>query len=159
MTDQVLGKKIYVSALAILARREHSQAELRDKLMRQYPSHDLWVEQVLERLVIEGYQSDERFIEVYLRSRISKGYGTQRLRQELRSKGLDAAVIEEALNQHLNGLVIYEQMTNVWTKKFGYLPETPKQKNQQMQFLLYRGFRSNEVRSFFERMSDVESES
>ncbi|MGI9326964.1 MAG: regulatory protein RecX [Pseudomonadales bacterium] len=83
------------AALRALGRREYSEFELRSKLER---NHDLnVVEAVLEELTQEHLLSDERFAEVFVRSRIGRGQGPLRIRQDLRQKGVEEELIDACL--------------------------------------------------------------
>ena len=55
-----------------LARREHSRLELYQKLKQRQFEPDV-INSELSKLLDEGLQSDERFAEAFLRSRIDKG--------------------------------------------------------------------------------------
>ena len=57
-----------------LARREHSRLELYQKLKQRQFEPDV-INSELNKLLDEGLQSDERFAEAFLRSRIDKGKG------------------------------------------------------------------------------------
>src|SRR5690606_2652334 len=81
------------TAIGLLARREHSRRELKRKLGAKGHPSDL-IDQVLEQLAREGLQSDQRFAEAYLHSRIQKGYGPVRLLHELAERGVDAGLAE-----------------------------------------------------------------
>lgn len=139
---------IYTSALALLARREHSRLELQQKLLSRYPGQQPLVSEVLERLAREAYQSDERFVETYVRARQLKGIGGQRLRQELGLRGIEDHLIEQALAP-LAGEGGLQQLLRVWQKKFAAPPADIREKHLQARFLLYRGFRPQEVESLF----------
>jgi len=65
------------SALNALARREHSQQELKKKLLAKDYDQDE-VEELLEVLKVERLQSDERFAESYTNARIEAGFGLLR---------------------------------------------------------------------------------
>lgn len=84
-------------ALGLLVRREHSRKELRRKLTAG--GHDeADVEAALDRLGHSGLQSDLRFAEVLVRSRIAQGHGPLRILAELRLHGLDDVEADQALN-------------------------------------------------------------
>lgn len=83
------------SALRALSRREYSVFELRSKLERQYD--DQVVEQLLDELLTQRLLSDGRFTEVFVRSRIERGHGPMRIRQELCQRGID----DELIDAHL----------------------------------------------------------
>jgi len=55
------------------------------------------VASVSDRLEAEGLLSEARFTGVYIRSRAERGYGPQRLRAELRERGIEDSLIEASL--------------------------------------------------------------
>ncbi len=84
------------TAVRLLARREHSRAELHGKLrQRKYP-HEL-IEPVLDQLAERGLQCDVRFAESYTRMRVQRGYGDNKIRSELQTRSLSREIIEDAL--------------------------------------------------------------
>ncbi len=84
-------------ALSLLARREYSVFEIRNKMLSKAFSEQE-IEEVLTRLQAKNWQSDRRFTENYLYARSQKGYGLNRIKQELRQlKGIDEALIEEVI--------------------------------------------------------------
>lgn len=89
----------YQRCLALLARREHSQWELTKK-MQQHGVNSEIIDAVLSRLIANHYQSDERFAEVFCRSRVSRKVGAKKIRYELKQKGIDAQLAETEINQY-----------------------------------------------------------
>ncbi len=127
-----------------LARREHSRFELRQKLLAKDLDADE-VDQALDRLADQGLQSDQRFSENYTHHRRQNGYGARRIEQELAQKGVDHAMIADALATYEGGWREVLQM--VWQRKFGQLPgRDVKRFNQQYRFLINRGFYPEQIR-------------
>lgn len=86
------------AAMDHLARREHSRQELIRKLKTRFPdSTDESIEAVIDRLVGQGLQSDERFTEAWVRHRKLRGYGYLFILQDLRTRGVPQAVIDRHL--------------------------------------------------------------
>ena len=84
------------SALALLVRREHSQKDLARKLSaRGIAEHE--ISETIERLAGDGWQSDARFGEMLVRTRVAHGYGPVRIRAELGTHGLDGEAIQAAM--------------------------------------------------------------
>lgn len=130
-------------ALAMQARREHSRQEIRQKLLELGGSPDV-VEPLLEALIQRRLQSDERFAEVFVRSRAERGYGPRVIEAELRGKGLPAELLEDALMA--SGYDWLAQAALVRQKRFGRtLPAEMREKARQMRFLQYRGFTGAQV--------------
>ena len=72
---------IRAKALDLLARREHSRLELRQKLVqRGFPSDR--IEPVLDQLVEERLLDENRYAELYACARADKGYGPLRIARE-----------------------------------------------------------------------------
>ena len=83
------------SAIGALSRREYSVFELRCKLERHY--EDVVVEPVLDDLIAQRLLSDERFTEAFVRSRIERGQGPMRIRQELSQRGIGDELMDAYL--------------------------------------------------------------
>ncbi|WP_027330797.1 regulatory protein RecX [Marinimicrobium agarilyticum] len=138
---------VRLAAMNLLARREHSALELREKLVKRFAdeAHGLDIDSVLSRLAEQGLQSDERFTEAFITSRERQGKGPLRIEQELRQKGVAEALVAQYLDEADEcwaGLA-----REVRSKRFGDGPiQTPREKARQMRFLQYRGFSHEQVR-------------
>lgn len=132
-------------AMDYLARRDHGQHELVGKLIGAGFDAEI-ARQAVARLSAEGLQDDRRYIEGFAQSRINQGKGLVRLRAELRQKGLDAALIDEVLQQLS---IDWRALASaVRRKKFGAAqPRSFSDKARQMRFLQYRGFTQAEIQS------------
>ncbi len=126
-------------ALKLLAQREHSRLELERKLaVHVQEGEDLGA--VLDALEQRGFISAERVAESVLHSKAAR-FGTARLAQELRSKGLDDALVREA-TAALRATELQRALA-VWRQRFGTAPATPQERLRQMRFLAARGFGSD----------------
>lgn len=132
-------------AMDFLARREYGQTELINKLADKGFDRDI-AEQAIIKLSDEGLQSDRRFAENFVQSRINQGKGPVRIRMELDRRQLGAAVIEAALEESAmdwRGLA-----RQVRTRKFGHRqPDDFKTRATQMRFLQYRGFEPDHIQA------------
>ena len=131
----------------LLARREHSFSELRLKLRRRFGEEtpDEILEEAIQRLADEGLQSDLRFAESYLRLRIGAGFGPQRIRLELRERGIDDAMVNQVMAQCDEDWLA--RASAVYEKKFGHtLAEGPRELAKRQRFLHYRGFNPELIR-------------
>lgn len=139
-------------ALDILARREHSVAELREKLQSREFSADE-IEQTLGALIADGLLSETRFIESFLASYTRRGHGPVWLRAELERRGVDSAQIAAALDaQQLAGQPVdwAAEARAVRAKRFGPgQPADYKDRARQSRFLQYRGFSNEQIRQAF----------
>lgn len=130
--------KAFDSALRLLARREHGTMELFDKLQQKGFSQTEATD-ALEACQRLGLQSDRRFVEMYIRSRIRQGYGPLKITQELKSKGIDSDLIQRELKQEQDNWLSYA--LEVWNKRCKERVDLSFIEIQKQQrFLLYRGF-------------------
>jgi regulatory protein len=91
---------VVAAATAILARQEHSAAELERKLRRKGFGPAACA-LAIERLGERGYQSDERFADVWIRSRMrGKGTSRNRLLAGLAEKGIGRREAEAAVQRY-----------------------------------------------------------
>jgi len=119
-----------------LARREHSRAELRTKLLPHVQEgEDL--DAVLDELAKRNWLSDKRAAEQVVELRRSR-FGAQRIAHELRQKGIAEELIGNAMPQLKETEL--EAARVVWRKKFGAPPKDQKEKARQVRFLQSRGF-------------------
>lgn len=165
MSRQPLSLK--ARAIALLAQREHSSAELRRKLARiarerdaqaeaknanaaEPPDPGKEVETLLVWLQAHGYLNESRFVESRIHARATR-HGNLRIRQELAQHGLtpDAEQLENLKDSEL------ERARAVWQRKFGNGDEdgglqTPEEAMQhrarQIRFLAARGFAPETIR-------------
>lgn len=126
---------LHERALAWLARREHSRAELARKLAPHDEAGEMAA--LLDELERTGQLSDSRYAEALAHARAGR-HGSLRLKADLRNKGVaeaDAAVaISEACTRDL------ATARAVWARKFGQLPANAAERARQMRFLSGRGF-------------------
>ncbi len=136
-------------AMDALARREHSRAELEQKLAeRGFPADT--VAATLDRLCEENLQSDERFVESFIASRYRQGKGPIRIVAELGNKGVPTSTVHEVLAT--TAFDWFERAADVRRQKFGEaMPTDFPSKAKQMRFLSYRGFTSEQVQSAVDR--------
>jgi len=142
------------TALELLARREHSRRELTRKLAaRGFP--DDVVSVVLDELERTGALANARFTDSFVRSRIAKGQGPQRIRAELAQRG----ITDDEADGVLRGAEVdwLATIRAVRAKRFG--PELPRdyaERARQARFLQYRGFDSAQIRAALEFDAEVD---
>lgn len=85
------------SALNSLDYRDHSEREIRTKLLRKYDAD--CVEETVRKLVELDLVNDERYAENYARELYEhKKFGKMRIKSELRAKGIAADIANEAVD-------------------------------------------------------------
>jgi regulatory protein len=132
-------------AMDLLARREHGCAELEKKLIVAGFDADVAADAV-HQLREEGLQSDRRFAESFVQSRINQGKGPLRIHADLGERGIRSALIDEVIEE--TGQDWYSLARDTRRKKFGTgVPAEFKEKARQMRFLQYRGFGPDHIRA------------
>ena len=148
--DRTSPEKAFQKLKHYCGYQERSPAEVRQKLY----SLGLFkkdVEALISRLTEEEYLNEERFALLFAsgKSRI-RGWSKQKIRYELRQKGVMAFYINQALNA-LDESVYAAGFDLLARKKWDAL-RTEKnifvRKNKWQQFLLQRGFEPSMIRSW-----------
>jgi regulatory protein len=146
-----VAKEIKESCLRLLARREHSQKELLNKLLlKGFEKDDILP--VIEELARQGWQSDSRYAESYARHRIQKGYGPLFIAYELRQKGVDAIDLEDIVQKAAGGWM--DLLEQVYTKKYGH--DSLMDRNEwakRSRFLIQRGFSGVMISALFDHLN------
>ena len=133
-------------AMNFLAKREHSRQELRIKLSR-YGVDEADIELTLSELSQDNLQSDERFVDDYIRSKQRSGYGAHYIRQQLNQRGIDAALTERVLSEIDEW---QDVLKAVWDKKYGDKRLSMDETVKAQRFLLSRGFDIADIRSIID---------
>jgi regulatory protein len=132
-------KEIKLKAMNLLARREHSQAELQRKLVAKGFAPNA-VNAVMQELMRANLQSDARFTASYIRSRMHQGFGPLKIQYELRAKGIDSAI-------NSNDAIWLQKAQEIWQKKFGNNTAKDLQSRaKQIRFMQYKGFTSEQIK-------------
>ncbi len=127
----------------MLARREHSRAELAARLVHKGCSAAL-AQRVTAQLAAERLLSDARFAESVVRVRRARGYGPVRIHKELADKGIDAEAIASLLQARSRAWA--QDIERVRRKRFGTrLPRSYAERVRQARFLQYRGFTVEQI--------------
>jgi len=138
-------------ALAHLARREHSRAELTRKLT-PHASNEQEVADLLDALEQAGHLSADRFVDSLVRRRGAK-YGVRRVAQELAehriAPALQAPVLAELKADEP------ERAWAAWQRRFGRPPTDMNERARQYRFLTSRGFSGDAVAGVFKRVRSL----
>lgn len=139
---------VRAKALELLARREHSRLELRQKLLqRGFPSDH--IEATLDRLVEERLLDENRYAELYACGRADKGYGPLRIARELRERGVPEDAVAATL-------AILEddwlpRLRELHRKRFqSRIPADTAGRIQQIRVLRQHGFTLDQIKHLFE---------
>ena len=129
-------KSLKARAIAALARREHSRAELRARLVATgAPPEE--VDAALDEVAALGYLSDARFAQGEV-ARKTGAWSRRAIAASLKEKGVAAEVAGAALaaNDTEDG----DAMVALWRRRFGAPPANERDKARQVRFLQSRGF-------------------
>lgn len=128
----------YGKALGLLARREHSRAELKTKLARGGHAADE-ADAAIASLGSGALQSDARFAAALARSRAGQGYGPRRIVAELKSHAIGDALIRQALaGLDVDWIAAARRQLE---RQYGAgRAVSPRDRARQAGFLLRRGF-------------------
>jgi regulatory protein len=139
------AEKTEAAAVRLLARREHSTAELRRKLQSKGHAPEQ-VAAVVEKLAAKRLVSDDRFLANFVDHHARRGQGPIRIRAELRQQGIAAERIEQELDR---AAVDWAALAaQVRRRKFGAgLPRAAAERAKQARFLQYRGFDHEQIRA------------
>jgi len=137
-----MANELRQQAIRLLARREHTRAELAGKLSGLGTRDE--IEATLAELEACHLQSDSRFADNYVRSHAAR-LGASRLRQTLKTKGVSGELIEAHLAQGVLPDEL-ERARALWARRFSAAPADPKEWARQARFLQGRGFASDIIR-------------
>ena len=137
-----MSDELKARALRLLARREHTRAELARKLapLAGSPAE---LEALLGMLEMRKQLSDERYAEARAHQ-LSRKFGALRVRRELVAKGVEpetaarfAADLEKA---------DLERARSILARKYRVPPSAPKERARRARFLQSRGFSADVIR-------------
>ncbi|MBJ6725605.1 regulatory protein RecX [Geomesophilobacter sediminis] len=131
------------AGLRLLALRDHSEAELRRKLKTKgYPADG--IDGAVARLKELSYLDDLRFARIFAEGALRGGrYVGERLRRELKMRGVAESVIREALGELEEEFPAQETLAALIARRFsGFDPQaaTDKEKRRVVSYLMRRGF-------------------
>ncbi len=136
--------------MRMLARRDHSRAELARKLAPHGTDED--VAAALDRLNELGLLSDHRFAEAYIRYKAAR-FGESRLRRELAQRGVSSETVDAALEaEPLDNEV--DRARVIWQARFGCAADDRREWARQARFLQGRGFSTEIIRKVLREAPD-----
>ena len=137
MNKPLTESELRQRAVSLLARRDHARRELETKLRSKVGDHPA-LAAVIEWCEEHGFIDDRRFAGFVVRSRIDRGQGVLRIRQELQHRGVASELIESALQE--TEVDWFALAREVRARRFRQYPQDQKEKARQLRFLQGRGF-------------------
>ena len=137
---------VYNKALGIVSRREHSEKEIKNKLLEKFDAPEI-IEQVVLKLIENNLINDIRFAEMYVLIRKRKGFGPKKIQFELMARGIDDSISSLVITEEGSWK---EAAQKAFNKKFkNGASQEFKERNKQKTFLQNRGFSFEEIDSVF----------
>ncbi|MCV2503996.1 MAG: recombination regulator RecX [Neisseriaceae bacterium] len=131
------NKQLRQYLFSLLARREYSEWELRNKLSHTTSDENL-IDEIIHEFQTNGWQSDERFTQNLIDSKKHK-YGALKLKYDLNNKGIKDSNFEHLLPNTCEQLQV---ATDLLHKKYKIAENTPQTKQKYFRFLQSKGFNS-----------------
>ena len=142
LRETVSMRRAYNYAVSLLARRDHSEKELKDKLSLK--GYKEGADEAIEKLKAGGYVSDERFARLFTRElRLLKKYGRKRIEQELYRKGIDRDIISEVISETEFD---EDELVSLTRRKYGRYLGDEKGLQKTVNGLLRMGYTYGEIR-------------
>jgi len=140
-------QKIEQTCLRLLARREHSQRELFDKLaLRGFRYEE--VEPVITAIAERNWQNDERYADCFARQRIEKGYGPIRIAYELQQRGISNICLDAMVEEQAGGWL--NLLLDVYSRKYDEARNLSQSEwLKRCRYLQQRGFSSELIKTLF----------
>jgi regulatory protein len=143
--------EIRAFAYRLLGRREYSVFELDQRLRRKWPEADSEaIAGLIAALIDENLVSDERFAESYLRSAVQRHQGPLKIRAALRARGVDDALISDAIDRHSGG---WTDLAEGWLRRQHRGPLDFDARKKFYRRLVNRGFTHDQAMDALNRNS------
>ena len=132
-------------ALRALSQREYSRQELLQKLT-PYETQEGELEGVLKELELKDFLNEKRHAQSIALRKESK-LGVRRIHAEMKQKGVPPDVAESVLEELKS--TEFNRAKALWLKIFGAPPLNQKETDQQMRFMMTRGFSSTILKKIY----------
>jgi len=142
--DQDSGyKDAWNKAIQLLSRREYSRKELQQKL-NAYAESEV-IQELLGSLEDDGYLSDQRFCESFIRMRCGQGHGLIRINFDLKQKGISSELIEDCLEEL--DVDWFELALEQYQRKYqrSLVCADYKERAKRTRFMAQRGFSMDQI--------------
>ena len=137
----------------LLKIRQRSEQELRNKLKLKKISATV-IDQTIEYFKKLRFIDDKQFAQSWIRGRLMRPYGFDRIRFELKTKGIAADIIKEQLNSAKENYNEYETVLELARWRFSRYKgiEPLKAKQRTFGYLSRRGFSIEAIQSAIKKL-------
>lgn len=159
MNNPSLYKELLHKAVQLLAQRNHSAYELKNKLItfcqkkysgEEYDGDAIYpvINQIIDECIAKKWLNEDIYIEQYIAMRSRKGYGNNRIILELKQRGVTNSAIMNVMSaSNIDWIEIGIKQV---TKKFPLIEHNDlKQKSKIFQFLSYKGFSQDQIQLIY----------
>ena len=151
------SRRAFNSALNSLDYRDHSEKEIRAKLLRKHDAD--YVDEAVEKLIELDLVNDERYAENYARELFErKKFGKMRIKSELRAKGISAdianAAVEELFEEEEPDNV--QRIVDIIGKRYYNRMNDEVGRKKVFSALQRMGYSSSDIREAMSEFSDDE---
>lgn len=137
-------------ALTLLEYRSHSKKELTDKISRTMDRED--AKKAAEKMAEIGLIDDRDYAERYAKELFErKRFGKNRVKQELKLKGIDNEIIEEVLSLY-EDFDVKEQIEAILNTKYPNYLLDEKVQRRAVAALQRRGYSFTDIRAFLKEL-------
>lgn len=141
-------------ALYLLEHRSHSKKELADKIARTAASREA-AQAAADRMEELGLVNDEAYAKELARMLFTrKKFGAQRVRQELRQKGIDPNLIEDLMEEYRDEDTALENAYELLERKYRGWAEDEKIRRRAFAGLQRLGYSYDIIRRAFAAAED-----
>lgn len=133
-----MNKELLNYALRLLNRKDYTEKEIRDKLLKKSQNGEE-INEVIEYLKEKRFIDDIRYAQNYLYFRLKRGYGKRRVVHELLNKGIGEDLIESVMTSE------DESAEEVFLKKLTLLKGKKNKRKRLFDFMYRRGFDSDKI--------------
>ena len=131
--------------MGLLARREHSCLELKQKMKIRGFDDQLIDQQIIE-FSERDWQSEKRYGDMLLRSRVLKCHGPLKIKSEMKNKGLSSSIIHGSKFEQIDWTSLATEALN---KKYSSKSHSQQEQNKRYRFLQQRGFTTEQIKIAF----------
>ena len=150
IVDNTVYAKAYQKADRFIGFKMRTEKEVRDKLKEENYSDDI-VERVISSMLKYNYIDDTSYARMYAKDcKNIKKWGPQRIRVELYKKGIASHIVDNALSE-LDIEDTDEIIEELLEKRIKDTPISLKEKQRYFNFLLRRGFNSEDIKRVIEK--------
>lgn len=150
IVDNTVYVKAYQKADRFIGFKMRTEKEVRNKLNEEDFSEDI-IERVVASMIKYKYIDDSAYALMYAKDcKNIKKWGPQRIKTELYKKGVESSIIDNALeNLDIEDTdLIIESLLD---KRIKNTPIDLKEKQKHFNFLLRRGFNSEDIKRVIEK--------